>query len=215
MKHLGDICKLRGSEVPLVDIITGGSPCQDLSVAGKQKGLVGARSGLFYEQMRLIKEMRDYDIATNGRTTRTARPRFMVWENVPGALSANKGEDFRAVLQEIVFVAGSDAVIPRPPTKWSNAGAIVDNGWSLAWRIHDAQFWGTPQRRRRVALVVDFGGESAVQILFERQGVSGDSCEDEGERKSTTRNVGANAALASEVLSFLERAGCDGGAKEY
>ena len=202
MKHLGDICKLKGSEVPLVDIITGGSPCQDLSVAGKGAGLAGARSGLFFEQMRLIKEMREYDIQTNGRTTRDARPRFMVRENVPGALSSNKGEDFRAVLQEVVRVAGSDAVIPEPPRKWSGAGAIVGNGWSLAWRIHDAQFWGVPQRRRRISLVADFGGQSAPAVLFERQSLRGDIEESGTEGEGTSAGVEGGSGKAVDLYNL-------------
>lgn len=166
MIHLGDITKIDGSKILPVDVIIGGSPCQDLSIAGKREGLSGARSGLFIEQIRIIKEMhKEYG---------TAYPRFMVWENVPGALSSNKGEDFRIVLEEIAKIAEPDTVIPRPPKgKWRNSGCIVGDGWSIAWRILDAQFWGIPQRRRRIALVADFGGESAPEILFERKGVSG------------------------------------------
>ena len=166
MIHLGDITKIDGSKILPVDVIIGGSPCQDLSIAGKREGLSGERSGLFMEQIRIIKEMhKEYG---------TVYPRFMVWENVPGALSSNKGEDFRIVLEETARIAEADAVIPRPPKgKWKNSGCIMGNGWSVAWRIFDAQFWGVPQRRRRIALVADFGGESAPEILFEREGVSG------------------------------------------
>lgn len=150
-----------------VDAIIGGSPCQDFSIAGEREGLSGARSGLLMEEIRIIKEMhKEYG---------TAYPRFMVWENVPGALSSNKGEDFRIVLEEIAKISEPDTVIPRPPKgKWRNSGCIVGDGWSIAWRILDAQFWGVPQRRRRIALVADFGGQSAPEILFERKGVSGD-----------------------------------------
>lgn len=155
MKHLGDITKIHNA--PMVDIITGGSPCQDLSIAGKRAGLAGERSGLFMEQMRIVKEMREND-RRNGRPNELCRPRFMVWENVPGALSSNNGEDFRAVLEEIVRVAEPNADVPRPTEPWTNAGCIVGHGWSVAWRIHDAQFWGVPQRRRRIALVADFAG---------------------------------------------------------
>ena len=166
MIHLGDITKIDGSKILPVDVIIGGSPCQDLSIAGKREGLSGERSGLFMEQIRIIKEMhKEYG---------TVYPRFMVWENVPGALSSNKGEDFRIVLEETARIAEADAVIPRPPKgKWKNSGCIMGDGWSIAWRILNAQFWGVPQRRRRITLVADFGGESAPEILFEREGVSG------------------------------------------
>ena len=175
MKHLGDITKINGSEIEPVDVITAGSPCQDLSVAGKRAGLAGERSGLFMEQMRIIKEMREHD-AASGRTDEFIRPRYMVWENVPGALSSNKGEDFRAVLEETVKIVQEDADIPGPPKGgWPYSGCIMGDGWSVAWRIHDAQFWGVPQRRKRIALVADFGGRSASEILFVRKGLSRDT----------------------------------------
>lgn len=175
MKHLGDICKINGAEIEPVDVITAGSPCQDLSVAGKRAGLAGERSGLFMEQMRIIREMRDAD-RQRGRTDEFIRPRYMVWENVPGALSSNKGEDFRAVLEETAKVIEEDPIIPEPPKEgWHYAGCIVGDGWSIAWRVHDAQFWGVPQRRKRIALVADFGGGSAPEILFVRKGLSRDS----------------------------------------
>lgn len=159
MKHLGDITKINGAEIPIVDCICGGSPCQDLSVAGKRAGLDGERSGLFMDQIRVVKEMREYDRKANKRTGYFIRPRYMVWENVPGALSSNKGEDFRCVLEETARIAQKDAVIPGPPKSgWSYAGGIVGDGWSIAWRIHDAQFWGVPQRRKRIALVDGIGG---------------------------------------------------------
>ena len=173
MKHYGDITKINGADVDIVDIITGGSPCQDLSVAGKRAGLDGERSGLFMEQIRIIKEMRNEcirQIQMRG-ADEPVRPRFMVWENVPGAFSSNGGEDFRIVLEETAKVVDKGAVIPRPSGgKWTTSGCIMGNGWSIAWRIHDAQFWGktyrdrdtgnvlalgTPQRRRRIALVAD------------------------------------------------------------
>ena len=184
MKHLGDITKINGAEIPPVEIICGGSPCQDLSVAGKREGLAGERSGLFMEQIRIVKEMREND-RRNGRTNDTCRPRFLVWENVPGAFSSNKGEDFRIVLEEIAKVAERDACIPRLE-KWPHAGCIMGDGWSLAWRLHDAQFWGVPQRRKRIALVADFAGGAAPEILFEREGVSGNIAQGgkEGERTS-------------------------------
>ena len=175
MKHLGDITKIDGRTVPKVCVVIGGSPCQDLSVAGKRSGLSGERSGLFMEMIRIIKEMREDD-KRNGRTGSDVRPRFMVWENVPGAFSSNKGEDFRIVLEEIVKVVSDCAVIPRPPkNKWRNTGVIMGDGFSVAWRVLDAQFWGVLQRRRRIALVADFGDGTAPEILFERESLSGDS----------------------------------------
>lgn len=182
MIHLGDITKIDGSKILPVDVIIGGSPCQDLSIAGKREGLSGERSGLFMEQIRIIKEMhKEYG---------TAYPRFMVWENVPGALSSNKGEDFRVVLEETAKIAEPDTVIPGPPKeKWRNSGCIVGDGWSIAWRIFDAQFWGVPQRRRRIALVADLGGESAPEILFERKGVSGDFEKSRTQRQTAPRTL--------------------------
>lgn len=188
MIHLGDITKINGAEIEPVDCITAGSPCQDLSVAGKREGLAGERSGLFMEQIRIIKEMRAAD-EKRGRAANTIRPRYMVWENVPGALSSNGGEDFRAVLEETARIVQDDAVIPRPSDKWHNAGAILGDGWSIAWRIHDAQFWGVPQRRKRIALVADFGGGSAPEILFERQGMQGNFKPRREARESASGNT--------------------------
>ena len=187
MKHLGDITKINGAEIEPVDVITAGSPCQDLSVAGKRAGLDGARSGLFMEQIRVIKEMRENDRRRNQRTDEFIRPRYMVWENVPGALSSNKGEDFKCVLEETAKIVQEDAVIPEPPKGgWPYSGCIMGDGWSIAWRIHDAQFWGVPQRRKRIALIADFGGGSAPEILFVRKGLSRDTEPSfkEGERTS-------------------------------
>lgn len=174
MKHVGDITKLNGAELPVVDCITGGSPCQDLSVAGKRAGLDGERSGLFMEQVRVVKEMREHDRST-GRPDDLIRPRYMVWENVPGAFSSNGGKDFQAVLTEIIRIADPEAPdVPMPEKKWSHSGCLYDEmgRWSVAWRLHDAQFWGVPQRRKRIALVADFNGLSAPEVLFERQGLS-------------------------------------------
>lgn len=173
MKHLGDITKIDGSTVPPVNVIIGGSPCQDLSIAGNRAGLAGERSGLFMEQIRVIKEMRCTD-AKRGRNGSNIRPRWMVWENVPGAFSSNRGEDFGAVLQETIKVICPQAPpVPVPKHGWPTAGCLTDVGgkWSLAWRVFDAQFWGVPQRRKRIALICDFGGLTAPEILFERQGV--------------------------------------------
>lgn len=169
VKQLGDITKINGGEIEPVDIIAGGSPCQDLSVAGKREGLDGERSGLFMEQIRIIKEMRN---ATITRSDEHIRPRYAVWENVPGAFSSNKGEDFRIVLEEFCKVADKTAYVPRPADgKWNACGCIVGDGYSIAWRVLDARFWGVPQRRRRIWLVADFGGERAVEILFKREGL--------------------------------------------
>ena len=179
MKHLGDITKINGAEIPVVDIITGGSPCQDLSVAGQRKGLrhdeLGdeetTRSGLFMDQLRIVKEMRTSDIR-KGRNGVDVRPRFMVWENVPGAFSVNEGKDFQAVLTEIIRVIEPSAPdVPIPEKGWPYAGCIYDPilRFSIAYRVHDAQFWGVPQRRRRIALVADFNGLSAAEILFDPQ----------------------------------------------
>lgn len=168
MRHLGDITKLRGGEMPAVDVITGGSPCQDLSVAGARKGLAGERSGLFMEQIRIVKEMRDAD-RKRGRTGDSIRPRYLVWENVPGALSSNKGRDFQQVLTEIVRIAEPDAPEVPFPDKggWPGWDVLMGDGWSVAWRIHDARFWGVPQRRRRICVLADFGGWTAGEILLD------------------------------------------------
>ena len=152
MKHLGDVTKIDGRTVPVVDVIIGGSPCQDLSVAGKREGLQGERSGLFMEQIRIIKEMRQQsEICAD----EFIRPRYFVWENVPGAFSSSGGEDFRVVLEEICRIKDKNATIPRPAGggKWETSGCILGNGYSVAWRVLDAQFWGVPQRRRRIALI--------------------------------------------------------------
>lgn len=168
MKHYGDVSSLNGAELPPVNIITFGSPCQDMSIAGKRSGLDGSRSSLFYEAVRIIKEMR---CATDGRY-----PRFAVWENVPGAFSSNKGEDFRAVLESLCRIKDETVSVPRSE-KWTNAGEILADGFSLAWRVLDAQYWGVPQRRKRIYLVADFDSECAGKILFESEGLSGYSAE--------------------------------------
>ena len=196
MLHLGDIQKISGYTAPIVDVVVGGSPCQDLSVAGKRAGLDGERSGLFMEQLRIIKEMREND-RRQGRTDESIRPRYMVWENVPGAFSSNKGEDFRIVLEETAKVADENASIPMPNNgKWTTSGCILGDGWSIAWRVLDAQFWGVPQRRRRIALVADFGGQSAPEILFIRKSMSRDIEQSKPQGKETpsdaSRGTGAD-----------------------
>ena len=164
MKHYGDVSKMNGADVEPVDIITFGSPCQDMSIAGRREGLDGSRSSLFYEAVRIVKEMR---CKTNGRY-----PRYIIWENVPGAFSSNKGADFQSVLEEVCSVKGYEIHTPRPE-RWPTAGEIVADDFSLAWRVFDAQYWGVPQRRKRIYLVADFAGGSAGKILFESEGVSG------------------------------------------
>ena len=164
MKHYGDVSRMDGRKIEPVDIITFGSPCQDMSIAGRREGLDGSRSSLFYEAVRIVKEMR---CATDGRY-----PRYIVWENVPGAFSSNKGADFQSVLEEICSVKGYE-IDPARPERWANAGEIVADDFSLAWRVFDAQYWGVPQRRKRIYLVADFAGGSAGKILFESEGGSG------------------------------------------
>ena len=205
MKHLGNITEIRGERVAVVDCVIGGSPCQDLSVAGKRAGLCGERSALYLEQIRIIKEMRAREKRT-GRTGVDVRPRYMVWENVPGVFSSNGGEDFRIVLEEAARVADPDAVIPRP-ARWKGAGCIMADGWSIAWRILDAQFWGVPQRRRRIALVADFGGQSAPEILFVRESVSGDSDAGGEKRKAASRDDEDCTTICDrerEIVSFAK-----------
>lgn len=206
MKHLGDISKINGAEIEPVDVITFGSPCQDLSVAGKRKGLNHSelgdeettRSGLFMEAVRIIREMKE---ATNGEY-----PTFAVWENVPGAYSSNKGEDFRIVLEELEKTACNGAdIVPKPPKgKWLNAGEIVGDNYSIAWRTLDAQFWGVPQRRRRIYLVADFRGKRAGKILFEREGLRGDFTQSgtQGQRTAGNAENGIGTANRAECYGF-------------
>ena len=211
MKHLGDITKIHGDKIEPVDCITFGSPCQGLSMAGKRLGFDDNRSVLFLDAARIIKEMRT---ATNGMY-----PTFAVWENVPGAFSSNGGEDFRAVLEELARIEQPDVSIPRPSGRggrWSKAGAIAGNGWSLAWRQLDAQHWGVPQRRKRIALVADFRGQRAAEILFERTGVSGHPDEsikawEATSGSSQTSPSGRDRGGNSYTLKI--RSGCSGGGK--
>ena len=188
VQHFGDVSKLDGAKLPPVDIITFGSPCQDMSVAGKREGLSGSRSNLFYQAIRIIKEMRN---ATNGKY-----PRFIVWENVPGAFSSNGGEDFKAVLEEICKIKDSRIALPRPD-RWSNAGEILADDYSVAWRVLDAQYWGVPQRRKRIYLVADFADRCAEKILFESEGVSGYSAKSVCKGQGTTRTAESGADTAS------------------
>ena len=180
VKHLGDIKDIDGSEIEPVDIITFGSPCQDLSIAGKRAGLEGEKSNLFYEAIRVIKEMR---CKTNGKY-----PRYLLWENVPGAFSSNKGEDFRCVLEEITRIKNSAVKLSRP-SKWQSAGEILGDDFSLAWRVLDAKYFGVPQRRRRIFLVADLDGGSSREILFEQKSLSRDTSEGCEKGKRNTRAI--------------------------
>lgn len=188
MKHLGNIITLRGDQVTPVAVVTFGSPCQDLSVAGKQAGIhAGTRSNLFFEAIRFFKEMRE---KTHGKY-----PRIVVWENVPGAFSSNKGEDFRAVLQALAEIGDPEVSIPMPEKgKWAKAGCIVGDGWSIAWRTYDAQFRGVPQRRKRIYLIADFGSERAGEILFEFEGVRGHFPQSRAQGQGTAEDVQGSPA---------------------
>lgn len=215
MIHLGDITKIHGDQIEPVHCITFGSPCQDLSIAGRRAGLAGERSGLFMEAVRIIKEMR--------RATHGSYPVVVIWENVPGAFSSNGGEDFRAVLEELARVEQPDASIPRPPRggRWSKAGAIAGNGWSLAWRQLDAQYWGVPQRRKRIALVVDFAGGRAGKILFERESLPGHPDQSIQTWQEVARTAGNRPAgndrmvgqQGGQAYTLKIRSGCAGGGK--
>ena len=187
MKHLGNVKNINGAEIEPVDIISFGSPCQDLSVAnGKRAGLEGSRSGLFLEAIRIIKEMRE---ATNG-----VYPRFALWENVPGAFSSHGGQDFHAVLNEFLHIVVSKAEIPSAGKDgWSTADIYVGDGWSIAYRVFDAQYWGVAQRRRRIYLVADFRGESAGKILFERKGL----------RRNPPKSIEAWQSIAGTVTESV------------
>lgn len=211
MIHLGDITKIHGGEVPVVDVVIGGSPCQDLSIAGKRAGLAGARSGLYMEQIRIIKEMRERD-RRMGRTGEFVRPRYMVWENVPGAFSSNGGKDFAAVLEEAIRIAEPEApdieVSEKGWNTWGGYHDEVGGRWSVAWRVLDAQHWGVPQRRRRIALIADFGGDTAWEILFNKQSVSGPPAESGAPWEGPAAGAESGAACAVRI-----RGGCDGGGK--
>ena len=194
MRHLGDITKINGGEIEPVDIISFGSPCQDLSISGNRAGLDGEKSGLFLQAVRVIKEMRS---ATNG-----TYPKRIVWENVPGAFSSNKGRDFKTVIQEIARVAVPGISIPRPSRKikWLAAGAIVGDNFSLAWRCMDAQYWGLPQRRRRIFLVADFTSQRAGEILFKPESKTGD----------IEKGKEAGEGIAGNVENGIRAAGFNG-----
>jgi len=191
VRHVGDITALNGAELPPVDIISFGSPCQDFSVANSGgEGLDGERSGLFREAIRIITEMRE---VTGNETSGTNGaiepfPRYAVWENVPGVFGKHGGEDFRQILEEFCQIKNPGVRLPRPDRRWNNAGVVRGNGFSLAWRVLDAQFWGVPQRRHRIALVADFRGDSAAEILFERQGLRRHNAPGEEPQQRAARN---------------------------
>lgn len=212
MIHVGDITKLDGAKLPPVDVICGGSPCQDLSVAGLRKGLAGERSGLFMDQVRIVKEMRAED-ERRGVSDDFIRPRYLVWENVPGAFSSANGEDFRAVIEEIVHIKDSTCHVPRPDTgRWESAGAaILGDQFSLAWRVLDAQYWGVAQRRRRIFLVADFGGYSAGEILFESQGVWRHYQESKVSREKTAQASGRGSFTTAGIGAIDEEPYCIAG----
>ena len=192
IKHYGDIKQLHGYDLEPVDVIIGGSPCQDISVAGPRTGIDGDRSSLFFEQIRIVKEMRENDIR-NGKSERDARPKFMVWENVPAILSHNKGRDFQKVLTEIIKIIEPEAPdVPLPKgEKWAKAGCLYDEmgRFSLAWRVHDAQYWGVPQRRVRIGLIIDFGGLCAPEILYESEGMQRDLGSEREKKQATAPNT--------------------------
>lgn len=230
MKHYLNVCDVNGAEVDPVDVITFGSPCQDLSVAGKRAGLKHesngddetTRSGLFMEAVRIIKEMREKDgleRLRSGRADGHIRPRFAVWENVPGAFSSNKGEDFRVVLEELARIKDAEVSVPLPEKgKWKQSGEIVGDGWSIAWRTLDAQYHGVPQRRRRIFLVADFADECAGEILFECQGLPGYSSQSsekgQGTSEDSSDGIGKSGKRNSLVPYTLQiRSGCEGGGK--
>ena len=222
MRHLGDVTRVHGGEIEPVDVVTFGSPCQDMSVAGQRAGMkhaangdgVTTRSGLFYEAIRIIAEMRE---ATNGQY-----PKFAVWENVPGAFTSNGGEDFRCVLEALAGVCDPGRAIPRPARgKWSHAGAVVGDGYSIAWRVLDAQYWGVPQRRKRIYLVADFAGGRAGKILFDRECLRGHpapgGAPGEGAAADAAGSAGGSGdaerliyALQGNGIDRAETAGCNG-----
>ena len=192
MKHYGDASKMHGDKIEPVDIITFGSPCQDMSLAGRRAGLNGSRSNLFYEAVRIIKEMRE---STNGKC-----PRYAVWENVPGAFSSNKGEDFRCVLEAVIGIAEPNAQVPMPEkARWPYADLYMGDGWSVAYRTLDAQYWGVPQRRRRIYLVADLAGGSAGEILFECECLSGNPAQSRRSGKGTPRSLASGLGNASDI----------------
>lgn len=217
MRHLGDVKRIDGAKIEPVDVITFGSPCQDLSTAGRQAGLInGERSSLFFEAIQIIREMRE---ATDGKY-----PRYAVWENVPGAFGSNRGRDFLAVLRAFAGVAGDGDDVPAPEGKgdrlgWSKSGCIMGDGYSIAWRQLDAQYWGVPQRRRRIYLVADFAGQRAGKILFERESLRGDFAPGAAARQraaaETAGSAGGSDQPAEVIGAFMAGQGAKAGSIAY
>lgn len=197
MKHYGDVSALSGHTLEPVSIITFGSPCQDMSIAGKREGLDGSRSSLFYEAIRIIKEMRE---TTHGR-----KPEFIVWENVPGAFSSNHGEDFRCVIESICRICEKDVSVPEPD-KWNSSGEVLGDGYSIAWRVLDAQYWGVTQRRKRIYLVADLGGSRAGKILFESEGLPWHPGESFKTREKAAGDPGESSSVTGLCLN--DQGGC-------
>lgn len=199
MKHLGDVRNIDGGKIEPVDVITGGSPCQNLSIAGDRNGINGEKSGLFFEMIRIVKEMR---VKTNGRY-----PRYLLTENVNGIYSSGNGEDFRIYLEEICKIADPEAFVPKP-AKWQPSGTIMGNDYSISWRTFDAQYWGVPQRRKRMYLVADFGGKNSGEILFKSECLSWDFEKSKGKRAKIARNVGKisnqpNQSLVKRPAAYI------------
>ena len=205
VKHYGDVSTLNGAELEPVDVITFGSPCQDLSIAGKRAGIQdGERSNLFFQAIRIIREMRE---ATHGE-----KPRYAVWENVPGAFTSNGGEDFKAVLEAIIGVIEEKAPsVPSPEQgRWPPADLLVGDGWSVAYRVLDAQYWGVPQRRKRIFLVADFAGDSAPKVLFDSEGMSGYSHESFRAWQRAASGAEAGAGEAGRGIPVINPQGSSG-----
>lgn len=205
MKHYGDVSEMNGAEVEPVHIITFGSPCQDLSVAGKRAGLEGKRSNLFYQAVRIIREMRDVTGMDTDNNVRYGR--YAIWENVPGAFSSNGGEDFRCVLEELANVKGEGVTIPKPK-KWEHSGCIMADDYSIAWRVLDAQYFGVPQRRKRIFLVADFDGQRAGEILFKRESLSWDLTQSVKQGEGTSGSTEKSVNLTG--WTYADGIRCDG-----
>lgn len=211
MKHLGDITQIKGSEIEPVDIVVGGSPCQDLSIAGERKGVLHAdlgdeettRSGLFIEQIRVTKELREYDRNVRGRTVKSIRPRWSIWENVPGTLSHGGGETFRIILEEFCKIADNSVSVSLPEKgKWQPHGVIVGDGWSVGWTTHNAAAWCVPQNRTRISVICDFGGERVGELLFDPESSPWNAAESEGEGQSDAVNSGGGFTEGSGVIAL-------------
>lgn len=198
VKHYGDVTALSGAELPPVDIITFGSPCKDMSIAGKREGLGGSRSNLFFEAVRIVKEMRN---ATDGKY-----PSWLCWENVPGAFSSNGGDDFKAVVDALRGIKDPEADTPRP-SKWPNAGLLLADNYSLAWRVLNAQHFGVPQRRKRIYLVCDLAGQRAGKVLFESEGVSGYSPQGFRSWQGTSRAFEEGSGTTGGVIVLSDQGG--------